>query len=132
MKKKTQGITLHEFFNTKYSLPEGAAFLGAWDKPDVLFFVFEYKNGAKLRVTYWKPAAVVLVCVRDYYGNYYCLNSNVKNMEELTDIIENFDYRRFDAKKEKQATFQSFKPAGAKTPESKDEISDILRRLNNL
>lgn len=53
-------------------------------------------------------------------------------MEELTDIIENFDYRRFDAKKEKQATFQSFKPAGAKTPESKDEISDILRRLNNL
>jgi len=132
MVKQTQQITYEQFRNATYELPEGSRFVGAWEYKDVLFFIFEYRNSAKLRITYWKTADMVLACARDTYGNYHCLNSNIKTMEELAEAIEKFNWRLFDAKKAKQATYMPINKGAAHqvSTEDKQDIAGILERLN--
>ncbi len=131
MSKKTDGITKEQFLTSKITLPPKAKYLGCWEDADVIYGVYEYPNGAHLRMTYWKPAGMVLACVRDYYGNYHCLSSNVKTMEELIQIIEQFDWKMCNAKKQKQWTVGTVRQT--QEPQvDKQEITDILGRLNSI
>jgi hypothetical protein len=129
--KKRIGITKEEFLSTRITLPERARFLGCWENKDVLYGVYAYPNGAKLRMTYYKPAGMVLACAKDYYGNYHCISSNVKTMEELVSIIENFDWKMYDAKKAKQWTGGVVKHT-SEQQEDKQEIAELLERIHKL
>jgi len=131
MKKNQTGITKELFMQTKIECPEGGQYLGCWINKGFIIAVYKYKNGAKLRLTYWIPAEMVLACAKDYYGNYHCLSSNVKSMEELQEIITQFDWRKYDAKKQRQRTVGTLKHEPEQATD-KREIAGILNNLNEL
>lgn len=94
-------MKLEEFKKFRVHPPPKCKYLGMWEDDEVCFVVFSWPNRTKLRVTYWKAAQQLLVCVKDYLGVYKCIGNNVKKLEDYQEILTNFDWRKFDAGIEK-------------------------------
>lgn len=121
-------MTLDDFKKFRVKPPERCRYLGMWENADVCFVVFEFPNRAKLRVTYWKPALQLLVCVRDARGVYNCIGNNVKTLEAYQEMMANFDWRNYDAGKVKYVKYGNTQP-DASTKEDEKELETIRLRL---
>lgn len=128
-KAKTTGITEEEFRAAEVVRGNCSTYLGAWNTKEFFFVVFTYPNGARLRITYWKPAEQVLACVRDYYGAYHCIGNNIRSMEEVNRLLLGFDWRMYDAKERKKAVYVTNKTDVRPTQE---DMQDILEHLNKI
>ena len=123
-------MTLDDFKKFRVKPPERCRYLGMWEDEDVCFVVFEYPNKARLRVSFWKPALQLLVCVRDAQGVYKCIGNNVKSLEAYQEMLLGFDWRKYDARKEK-SVIKADLPGAQANPEVKD-LAAIHERIAGL
>ena len=129
IKNRKPWITEEEFRAAEVVRGNCSTYLGAWNTKEFFFVVFTYPNGARLRITYWKPAEQVLACVRDYYGAYHCIGNNIKSLEEVNRMVLDFDWRMYDAEQAKKAIHGTTKADAKPTQE---DMQDILEHLNKI
>lgn len=122
-------MTIKDFLTSKKTIPKGGKYLGCWKTVDVVFIVFGFPNGSKLRLTYWTCADQLLVCVKDKKGVYNCIGNNIKDMEAAQHLLDEFDWRKYDAKQEKRIT-NGLTSQNVKVTE--EDMADIRKRLNSL
>lgn len=135
MAKKIDGITRELFTTAILEFKKKLKWVGGCEDKETMYGVYTYPNGASLKITYWKNtvtgSGMVLACAKDNNGIYCCLNSNVRSIGQLTEIVEQFDWRAYDAKREKQWTRVSFNKT-QETSTEKQEIAGILEQLNSI